>query len=225
MNPTQPLQKGRLEVICGSMFSGKTEELIRRLNRAEYAKQQILTIKYHLDKRYDSSHIQIISHTGKNRSASSVGGQEGLDKILEQANNHINIVGVDEIQFFPSSMLSIITTLIDQGKRVIVAGLDLDFRGQPFGIIPTLLALADEVIKLKAICVVCGQEAHHTQRIINGRPASYQDPTILVGASECYEARCRNCFVIDKKNVMPEDAWYRKSCESGDCSNEYKSAP
>lgn len=190
--------KGHLEVICGSMFSGKTEELMRRLNRAEYAKQNVLTIKHKIDVRH--SMPCITSHNGQERIAFSIDNNpENVNKIIELAHKNINIIGIDEIQFFPQEIIPVICQLIDMGKRVIVAGLDLDFRGEPFGIMPLILSIADEVTKLKAICVICGKDAHHTQRIVNNNPAKYDDPIILVGASECYQARCRNCFSIDKQ--------------------------
>lgn len=191
--------KGRLEVVCGSMFSGKTEELMRRLKRAEYAKQRALTIKHHIDKRYDAVPTCIVSHEGRERFAFIVSdGANGFDKILQLANADVDVIGIDEVQFFASPILDVIIKLVADGKRVIAAGLDLDFRGEPFGIMPTLMAIADDVLKLKAICVQCGDDAHHTQRVINGKPAAYDDPVVLVGASECYEARCRACFVINK---------------------------
>ncbi len=191
--------KGRLEVVCGSMFSGKTEELMRRLRRAEYAKQRVLTIKHHIDMRYNKAPTCIVSHEGKERFAFIINDTtSGIDKILELATHNTDIVGIDEIHFFGPHMVRVVEQLIDQGKRVIVAGLDLDFRGEPFGILPHLLAIADEVTKLKAICVCCGDEAHHTQRLVNGQPASYNDPIVLVGASDFYEARCRQCFKIRK---------------------------
>lgn len=194
--------RGRLEVICGSMFSGKTEELMRRLRRAEYAKQRVLTIKHHIDKRYNQVPTCIVSHEGRERFAFVVSDSStGFEKILELANTEVDVIGIDEIQFFSSPVIDIILTLIENGKRVIIAGLDIDFRGEPFGIIPILLAIADEVLKLKAICVKCGQEGYHTQRLINGKPASYNDPIILVGASEMYEARCRNCFEITRPST------------------------
>ncbi len=197
------MSKGSLEVICGSMFSGKTEELMRRLKRAEYAKQNVLTLKHYLDSR--SSYTCIVSHNGQKREAFPMGGSTTkMHRIVDLANIDVNVVGVDEVQFFPKNIIDIIVRLIDMGKRVVVAGLDLDFRGEPFGIMPTLLALADNVIKLKAICVVCGKDSYHTQRLIDGIPAKYDDPILMVGASECYEARCRNCFIMDKKtDVMP----------------------
>lgn len=194
-------KKGRLEVICGSMFSGKTEELMRRLKRAEFAKQNVLPIKHYIDKR--KSNTYIVSHDGRERAAFPVDNASiSVEKILELANKNIDVVGIDEIQFFPNKVIDIICQLVDQGKRVIVAGLDLDFRGEPFGIMPILMSVADEVTKLKAICVICCQDAHHSQRIIDGKPANYDDPIILVGAEECYEARCRDCFSIDKPPVL-----------------------
>lgn len=190
---------GRFEVVCGSMFSGKTEELMRRLRRAEYAKQRVLTIKHHIDKRYNQVPTCIISHEGRERFAFVINdSNNGFEKILELAQSNIDIVGIDEIQFFSTPLIEIIKILIEQGKRIIVAGLDLDFRGEPFGIMPMLMAIADDVLKLKAICVQCGKDAHFTQRLINGEPARYDDPIILVGTSELYEARCRNCFKMAK---------------------------
>ncbi len=191
-------KKGKLEVICGSMFSGKTEELMRRLKRAEYAKQNVLTIKHKIDTR--RSFTEITSHDGKKRTAFSLENNlDSLLKIYELANKNIQIIGIDEIHFFPMELVDILLDLVDQGKRIIVAGLDLDFRGKPFEITSKLMSYADHILKLKAICVICGQDAHHTQRIIDGKPAKYDDPIILVGASECYEARCKNCFQIERK--------------------------
>lgn len=191
--------KGRLEVVCGSMFSGKTEELLRRLKRAEFAKQNVLTIKHSIDKRKNMCATSVVSHQGRERNAFIVGGSDdNIEKILDLAHQNIDVVGIDEIQFFPVKIIDVICKLVEDGKRVIVAGLDLDFKGEPFGIVPVLMAFADEVLKFKAICVVCGKDAHHTQRIINGQPAKYSDPIILVGAEECYEARCRDCFKIDQ---------------------------
>lgn len=197
------LSTGRLEVICGSMFSGKTEELMRRLKRADFAKQNVLTIKHRIDQRNNQQHSAIMSHEGNQRLAFLVSNDDAqVSKILDLVDESTDIIGIDEIQFFPASIIPIICKLVDQGKRVIVAGLDLDFRGEPFGVVPTLLALADEVVKFKAICVICGEDAHHTQRMINNQPARYNDPLILVGANNCYEARCRNCFSIDKSSFF-----------------------
>lgn len=193
--------KGSLEVICGSMFSGKTEELMRRLRRAEYAKQTVLTIKHQIDNR--GSYSCITSHDGERREAHPIGNcSSSAQKLLSLVDDTIDVIGLDEIQFFPLEMLDVIEELIDRGTRVIVAGLDLDFRGEPFGIMPQLLAIGDQVTKLNAICMKCGEEAYYTQRLIDERPARYDDPTILVGAKECYEARCRNCFVIDRQRQL-----------------------
>jgi thymidine kinase len=201
MNEKNLNAKGQLEVICGSMFSGKTEELMRRLNRAEYAKQNVLTIKHQIDQR--KSKTSITSHNGRERLAFMIDNtQDSLNKILELANSNISVVGIDEAQFFPKEIVGIICQLVEKGKRVVVAGLDLDFRAEPFGIMPLLLAIADHVTKLKAICVLCGKDAHHTQRLVNGQPAKYTDPIILVGAEECYQARCRDCFQIDKLSTL-----------------------
>lgn len=188
---------GKLEVICGSMFSGKTEELILRLRRAEYARKKVVTIKHQSDNR--KSYSCIVSHDGDKREAYPLGNCEDSLRTLEKiVDGSVNVVGVDEIQFFPQGAIPVIQKMVDNGKRVIVAGLDMDFRGEPFGIVPSLMAIADTVVKLRAICMVCGEEANFSQRLIDGRPARYDDPTILVGGEECYEPRCRQCFSIDK---------------------------
>lgn len=193
------IAKGTLEVVCGSMFSGKTEELMRRLRRAEYAKQNTLTIKHPIDDR--GSFSCIVSHDGNQREAYPLEGEE-LKKIQALATEDIQVVGIDEVQFFAEEIVEIIDRLIDRGKRVIVAGLDTNFRGEPFGVVPTLLAKADAVLKLHAICMQCGAEANHTQRIVDGRPARWDEPTVCVGARECYEARCRDCYIPAKKEAM-----------------------
>ena len=191
------MNKPCLEIICGSMFSGKTEELMRRLKRAEFAKQKVLTIKHHIDAR--KSLTSIVSHNGRSRQAHPLKNtHDCIARLLLLADETVDVVGIDEIQFFPEALLPTIMTLIDQGKRIILAGLDLDFRAEPFGIMPTLLALAEKVTKLHAICMKCGDEASFSQRLIDGNPAKYNDPLIKVGAEECYEARCRKCFVIDR---------------------------
>lgn len=184
---------GSLEVICGSMFSGKSEELIRRLKRSEIAKQNVLAFKHSLDDRKTIEHV--MSHNGSKVKAFAISDEELIPDLVYES---VNVIGIDEVQFFSNNIVAIIHKLILQGKRVIVAGLDLDFRGVPFGNMPALLALADKVTKLKAVCMNCGKDAHFTQRIINGEPAKFDDPIILVGAEECYQARCRNCFMIDR---------------------------
>ena len=188
-----PDKKGKLEVVCGSMFSGKSEELIRRVKRSQLARLNVIVFKHSLDDRTTTEYV--VSHSGNKVEAIPI---ENPSTILAVTEKDIDVVGIDEVQFFTTDVISVICTLVDAGKRVIVAGLDLDFRGIPFGPIPTLMAIADQVTKLKAICMVCGQEAHFTQRIVNGKPASYHDPIILVGAQENYQARCRSCHAIDK---------------------------
>ena len=178
---------GRIEVICGSMFCGKTEELIRRVRRAIIAKQKIKVFKPSLDDRYGIQNIT--SHTGQTVAAVPV-----LDssEILQIANGDTTVVAIDEAQFFDAGIVGVVQELVDKFDiRVIIAGLDLDFRGEPFGAMPQLLSIAEEVVKLHAICVVCGENASRTQRLVNGAPALYHDPIILVGAQESYEARCR----------------------------------
>jgi len=201
-NEQKKESKGRLEVVCGSMFSGKTEELMRRLHRAEIAKQKVLTIKHQIDKRYNAVPTCIVSHEGRERFAFIVGEQDGgAEKILDLACEDVSVVGIDEVQFFTPEIINVIVQLVECGKRVIVAGLDLDFRGEPWPIMTVLLPLADEILKLKAICVVCGKDAYHTQRIVNNKPASYEEPVVVVGATEKYEARCRDCYIINDKPV------------------------
>ncbi len=192
---------GQLEVVTGSMFSGKTEELMRRLRRAEYAKKNVLTVKHSIDNR--KSFTCIVSHSGIEREASMVEScAEGLQKLLTEVDKGVNVIGIDEIQFFPPETVPILQDLVDQGVRVIVAGLDMDFRGEPFGIMPLLMAIADEVVKMRAICMSCGASANFNQRLIDGEPANYDDPVILVGGEECYEPRCRACFEIDKRATL-----------------------
>jgi len=189
-------QKGSLEVICGPMFSGKSEELIRRLRRAKIARQTVITFKNSLDDRHQHAIEYVVSHDGNKLSARPV---ESLDEILQLAlHPDVDVVGIDEVQFFAQEIIPIMCELIEAGKRVVTAGLDLDFRGVPFGPMPILLAIADKITKLRAICSICGLDAHFTQRLVNGEPARYDDPIILVGAEEAYQARCRTCFTIDK---------------------------
>lgn len=193
-------QKGCLEVICGSMFSGKSEELIRRLQRAKIAQQNVCAFKHSFDTQR-ADHDFVVSHNGNKINAIPIGTIQPLTSIKKEP---IDVVGIDEIQFFSHDIIVAIYDLIESGKRVIVAGLDLDFKRVPFGPMPTLLALADKVTKLKAICITCGTDAQFTQRLVNGLPAKYHDPLVLIGASESYQARCRNCFVIDKD---PQLTW------------------
>ncbi len=182
---------GGLEVICGSMFSGKSEELIRRVRRAEIARQKVQVFKPAIDTRY--GHGAVTAHSGASRQAVSVRGVAELEKGLHPDTT---VVAIDEVQFFEPDVVDLCRRLAESGVRVIVAGLDQDFRGEPFGVVPVLLAEAEVVDKLQAICVVCGAPASRTQRLIDGSPAAYDDPVILVGASEVYEARCRRCHEV-----------------------------
>ncbi len=185
-------QQGRIEVICGSMFSGKSEELIRRVRRAEIARQKVQVFKPSLDNRYGLGSIN--SHDGRATEAVAI---ERASDILHHLDEATTVVAIDEAQFFDDNLIAICRSLADERHiRVIVAGLDLDFRGEPFGPVPHLIAQAEQVDKLHAICVVCGNEASRSQRLINGEPARYDDPVILIGASESYEARCRHCHEV-----------------------------
>ncbi len=177
---------GSIEVITGSMFSGKTDELIRRLRRAAIARQKIQVFKPAIDNRYDSE--KVTSHAGSDFEALPI---RKAEEILENLEADVTVVAIDEAQFFDEAILSITDKLADSGIRVIVAGLDMDFRGEPFGPMPALMARAERVDKLQAICMVCGEPASRTQRLVNGRPARYDDPVVIVGAAEIYEARCR----------------------------------
>ncbi|MGO4889134.1 thymidine kinase [Anaerobacillus sp. MEB173] len=185
---------GWIEVVCGSMFSGKSEELIRRVRRASYGRQKIEVFKPALDNRYSSS--EVVSHNGTKVVAQPVKSSE---EILALVADTTEVVAVDEVQFFDEQIIDVCSILADRGVRVIVAGLDQDFRGEPFGPMPELMSLAESVTKLQAICLSCGASASRTQRLIDGAPASYDDPIILVGASESYEPRCRQCHEVPHK--------------------------
>lgn len=185
---------GSLEVICGSMFCGKTEELIRRLRRARIAKQNVQAFKPAIDNRYEEA--KVTSHSGLDVDAIPVGSSA---EILEKLDPKATVVGVDEAQFFDDGIVDVVEQLAESGLRVIVTGLDTDFRGEPFGKMPVLMARAEKVDKLRAICMVCGEEASRTQRLVNGKPAHYDDPIVVVGAQELYEARCR------KHHEVPRD--------------------
>ncbi len=182
---------GWVEVVCGSMFSGKTEELIRRVKRATIARQSVQVFKPRLDTRYVAA--MVTAHSGAQLDAMSV---EEAGEILTALRPDTEVVAVDEAQFFGWDICEVCSELADRGLRVIVAGLDTDFRGEPFGPMPVLMAQAERVDKLQAICQVCGAPASRTQRLIDGKPAAFDDPVIRVGASECYEARCRMCHQV-----------------------------
>jgi thymidine kinase len=189
------LAGGWVELICGSMFSGKTEELLRRVRRAEIARKKVQIFKPLIDNRYGLE--RIASHNGVAREDAVIVAD--AHEILNQVRPDSEVVAIDEVQFFDWAIAEICTRLADEGRRVIVAGLDQDFRGEPFGPMPLLLALAERVDKLNAICVNCGAAASRTQRLIDGRPARYDDPIIFVGGSESYEARCRRCHDVPGK--------------------------
>jgi len=182
---------GWIEVVCGSMFSGKTEELIRRVRRAQIARQKVQVFKHSLDIRY--ARCEVASHNGLQLEAVPV---ENTAQVASLIDPNTTVVAIDEGQFFDEDLVDLCTSMAKRGVRVIVAGLDMDFRGEPFGPMPQLMARAERVDKLQAICVVCGGPASHTQRLINGQPAAYDDPVILVGAEEVYEARCRGCHQV-----------------------------
>ena len=179
-------QTGSVEVICGSMFCGKTDELIRRLRRATIAKQKVQVFKPAIDDRYEV--MKVASHAGSVFEAIPI---QNARQILEKLDKDTTVVGIDEAQFLDSAVVEIVDGLAAKGLRVIVAGLDLNFKGEPFGCMPVLMARAEQVEKLQAICMVCGEPASRTQRLVNGKPARFNDPVIIVGASEMYEARCR----------------------------------
>ena len=188
------LRDGWMEVICGSMYAGKTEELLRRIRRIEYAKKTILVFKPKIDNRYSDG--EVVSHN--NERVKSINISNPLD-IMKYVDPLPYAIAIDEVQFLKRDVIDVCEELANKGVRVILAGLDKDFRGEPFGIMPELLAKAEYVTKLQAICQVCGAPATRTQRIINGKPAKYSDPIVLVGAKEHYEARCRHCHCVEGK--------------------------
>ncbi len=173
------------------MFSGKTEELIRRVKRAQIARQKVQVFKPAVDTRYDLQ--KVTSHSGGQIEATIVPDAES---ILAMVEPDTTVVAVDEAQFFDWEIAQVCDTLANRGLRVIAAGLDMDFRGEPFGPMPILMAQAEIVDKLQAICMKCGAPANRTQRLVDGHPANYDDPVIRVGASEVYEARCRVCHQV-----------------------------
>lgn len=183
-----PQNTGWIEVICGCMFSGKTEELIRRMRRAEIAKQKVAVFKPRIDTRYSAEHI--VSHNEQSLVSQVV---DDAAEILSKAGN-AQVIGIDEGQFFKSNLVEVCEHLANQGKRVIVAGLDQDYRGKPFEPIPQLLAIAEYITKTLAICVICGNPADRTQR------KTEQQDRVIVGAKDIYEARCRRCFDPPKEN-------------------------
>lgn len=188
----EQVKDGWIEVIAGSMFAGKTEELLRRVKRMEYAKKDVIVFKPKIDNRYSDD--EVVSHN--NRRIKSINISKASDIYQYISNPLPYAIAIDEVQFLDEEVINVCEKYANKGVRVIVAGLDKDFRSEPFGVMPLLLARAEYVTKLEAICQVCGAPATRTQRLINGRPASIDDPIILVGAKEQYEARCRHCHVV-----------------------------
>src|SRR2546429_5700673 len=189
-----------LEVIVGSMFSGKSEELIRRVKRAIIARRAVQVFKPAIDDRFGNALVR--SHDGDSFVARPVRVSVDITRSVEPETS---VVGIDEVQFFDHAIVGVVRRLVASGRRVICAGLDLDFRGEPFGPVPTLLALAEKVDKLEAICVVCGESATRTQRIVDGVPAFYDEPIIVIGAKETYEARCRSCHEVPRRAARPTE--------------------
>lgn len=187
---------GWIEVICGCMFAGKTEELIKRIRVLQYAKKKVVAIKPTIDNRYSES--MIASHAGNLCECICVDIHDLKSIEKYEHDSSIDVIVIEEVQFFDEGIVEVIEKLANAKKRVIVAGLDTDFKGEPFPVMAALLARAEFINKLSAVCSVCGAPATRTQRLINNQPARIDDPIILVGASECYEARCRKCHKIIK---------------------------
>ncbi|MBQ2510482.1 MAG: thymidine kinase [Erysipelotrichaceae bacterium] len=190
----QSYRDGWIETISGCMFAGKTEELIRRIKVLEFAKKEIMVFKPVIDNRYSES--KVVSHAGS--SVESYIISDALE-ILDMIKPTTQVVAIDEVQFFDDNVCDVCNELADRGIRVMAAGLDTNFKGEPFGPMPQLMTEAEFVTKLAAVCNKCGAPATRTQRIVNGKPASYNDPIILVGAAESYEARCRHCHEVPDK--------------------------
>lgn len=185
---------GWIECICGSMFSGKSEELLRRIKRGVIAKQKVLLFKPSIDNRYEENMVS--THNGNSYESVNIDKAEQIyDYIIDKK---YDIIGIDEVQFFDEKIVEVINKLADDGIRVIVAGLDMDFKAEPFHPMPEIMAVSEMVTKLHAVCNKCGKEASRSQRLIDGEPARYDDPIVVIGASESYEARCRHCHKIKR---------------------------
>lgn len=176
------------------MYSGKSEELIRRVRRVKIAKQKVQVFKPEIDNRY--SNEDVVSHCGDKEGAVPIKSSEDILKLIKEDTE---VVAIDEAQFFDKGILEVVNKIANEGKRVICAGLDQDFKGEPFGYMPDIIAVAEFVHKVQAVCMICGNPATRTQRLINGKPAKYDDPVVLVGAKESYEARCRKCHIVPKE--------------------------
>jgi thymidine kinase len=188
---------GWIEVIAGVMFSGKSEELIRRVRRAIIARKRVQVFKSHLDARYAGIY-SISSHDGRTVQAIPA---DSAAQIALQVDPMANVIAIDEAQFLDEGVVPLVTSLAGRGRRVILAGTDTDFRGEPFGAMPSLMAIAEVVDKLHAICVLCGGPASRNQRLIGGQPAPWDSPVIMVGGTDSYEARCRMCFSAPRKDA------------------------
>lgn len=191
---------GWMEVIAGSMFSGKTEELLRRVRRATIARKRVQVFKSHLDDRY-AGLWAVSSHDRRTFDATPV---DSSSQILLRLDPMAQVIAIDEVQFLDAGIVNVVSGLADRGRRVIMAGIDTDFRGEPFGPMPQLMAMAEVVDKLHAICVLCGSPASRTQRLLEGKPASYDSPTIMVGAADSYEARCRACHQVPRRDELQQ---------------------
>ena len=189
-------KEGWIEVITGCMFAGKTEELIRRINVLQFAKKKIVVFKPSIDDRYSID--KVVSHAGTSVESYAIKEAKEMLPLVKDAD----VIAIDEVQFFDDEVVDICNHFADLGKRVMCAGLDMDFRGEPFSIMPRLVTQAEFVTKLTAVCTECGAPATRTQRIVNGKPAHFDDPIIQVGASEAYEARCRHCHKVPGKKVI-----------------------
>jgi len=187
---------GWIEVVAGVMFSGKSEELIRRVRRSMIARKRVQVFKSHLDERYAGIY-SVSSHDGRTVEAVPA---DSAAQIRQQIDPVAHVIAIDEAQFLDDAILPLVTSLAGRGRRVIIAGTDTDFRGEPFGPMPQLMAIAEVVDKLHAICVLCGGPASRNQRLIGGQPAPYDSPTIMVGGTESYEARCRMCFSVPRRD-------------------------
>ena len=190
------MRSGWIEVIAGVMFSGKSEELIRRVRRAIIARKKVQVFKSHLDDRYNGA-LTVVSHDGRSVDAEPV---DASLQIAQRISPLVDVVAIDEAQFLDAGIVELATALAARGIRVIVAGTDTDFRGEPFGAMPQLMAVAEVVDKLHAICVICGGAASRNQRLLGGKPARYDSPTIMVGGHESYEARCRHCHQVPRRD-------------------------
>jgi thymidine kinase len=188
---------GWVEVIAGVMFSGKSEELIRRVRRSIIARKRIQVFKSRLDERYSGIYT-VSSHDGRTVEAIPA---DSSAQIAQQLDPMAHVIAIDEAQFLDPGVVPLVTSLAGRGRRVIIAGTDTDFRGEPFGSMPQLMAIAEVVDKLHAICVLCGGPASRNQRLIGGQPAPYDSPTIMVGSAESYEARCRMCFSAPRRDA------------------------